>query len=406
MQELVTNIGTVGTAITSPPVVAVPIKYCLYARKSTEEDERQALSINSQIKEMLLVAQRENLTVIEIRRESHSAKASGQRLVYNQLIADIKIGKFDGILTWAPDRLSRNAGGLGAVVNLMDQKLLLEIRTFSQKFTNPPNKKYLLMILGSQAKLENDQRSINVKRGLRTRIEMGLWPGMAPTGYLNEYHKDRPCSVIPDPIRAPVVKQVFEKVAQGMSGRRVYLWLRDKVRFVTKNGKPFHLSNLYLLLRNSFYCGIIEYPRKSKKYYQGKHQPIITKELFDKTQATLDSELKPRTLGKEFAFTRLITCGICGSSISANEKFKNLKDGSVAKYIYYCCNKSKDRACPGNYIKEDLLVGELLKIIDQVDLDKLGIKQQIEQKLESYNKFRHLVLGQSQQEQLQQKILT
>lgn len=67
--------------------------------------------------------------------------------------------------------------------------------------------------------------------------------------------------------------------------------------------------------------------------------------------------------------------------------------------------ESKDRGCPGNYIKEDLLVGELLKVIDEVDLDKLGIKQQIEQKLESYNKFRHLVLGQSQQEQLQQKNL-
>jgi hypothetical protein len=100
--------------------------------------------------------------------------------------------------------------------------------------------------------------------------------------------------------------------------------------------------------------------------------------------------LSQERLGKEFAFTRLITCGICGSSISANEKFKNLKDGSIAKYIYYCCNKSKDRACPGNYIKEDLLVGQLLKVIEEVDLDKLGIKQQIEQKLESYNKFRHL----------------
>ncbi len=198
---------------------------------------------------------------------------------------------------------------------------------------------------------------------------------------------------------------MFEKVGQGESGRRVYLWPRDEVRFVTKNGKPFHLSNLYLLLRNSFYYGQIEYPRRSKKYFQGKHQPIITKEMFDKAQATLDAELKPRTIGKEFAFTRLIVCGICSSSISANEKFKNLKDGSVAKYVYYCCTKSKDRACPGNYIKEDLLVGQLLKVIEEVDLDKLGIKQQIELKLESYNKFRHLVLGQSQQDQLLQKNL-
>jgi site-specific DNA recombinase len=118
MQELSQN-----SAATTTQAAAATTKYCLYARKSTEEDERQALSIDSQIKEMLLVAQRENLTVTEIRRESHSAKASAQRPVYNQLILDVRAGLFTGILTWAPDRLSRNAGDLGSLVDLMDQKL-------------------------------------------------------------------------------------------------------------------------------------------------------------------------------------------------------------------------------------------------------------------------------------------
>ena len=89
------------------------IKYCLYARKSSESDERQAMSIDSQIKEMQTVAQRENLLIKEIREESHSAKQSSQRPVFNQLIIDIEQGEFSGILTWAPDRLSRNAGDLG-----------------------------------------------------------------------------------------------------------------------------------------------------------------------------------------------------------------------------------------------------------------------------------------------------
>ncbi len=72
----------------------------------------------------------------------------------------------------------------------MDAGQLHEIRTYGQKFSNNPNEKFLLMILESQAKLENDNRGVNVKRGLRTRVEMGLWPGVAPLGYLNQKHMD------------------------------------------------------------------------------------------------------------------------------------------------------------------------------------------------------------------------
>ena len=78
----------------------------------------------------------------------------------------------------------------------MDQKSLVEIRTYTQKFTNNPNEKFLLMILGSQAKLENDNKSLNVKRGLKARCEMGLWPGIAPTGYFNDNRSDHKCEIL------------------------------------------------------------------------------------------------------------------------------------------------------------------------------------------------------------------
>src|SRR3989344_4051761 len=129
------------------PVIALPIKYCIYARKSMEAEDRQALSIESQGKEMLALAKRDNLHVVDIKREAHSSKEVGQRAIFNQMLSEIREKKYNGILTWAPDRLSRNAGDLGSVVDLMDKKLLLEIRTFSQRFTDNPNEKFLLMIL-------------------------------------------------------------------------------------------------------------------------------------------------------------------------------------------------------------------------------------------------------------------
>src|SRR5579859_3686683 len=154
------------------------INYCLYARKSTEEEDKQALSIESQVREMTQLAEREGLYIAEIKRESHSSKEVGQRAIYNELLQEIREGKFNGILTWAPDRLSRNAGDLGAVVDLIDQGKLVDIRTYTQRFTNNPNEKFMLMILGSQAKLENDQKVINVKRGLRAWCEQGWRPGV------------------------------------------------------------------------------------------------------------------------------------------------------------------------------------------------------------------------------------
>src|SRR5665213_227125 len=171
---------------TSEQAVTSPVRYCLYARKSTEQDELQALSIDSQIKEMKDAAGRDGIVIVEIRKESHSAKESGQRPVFKQMLEDVRKGMFNGIIAWDPSRISRNAGDLGSVVDLMDQKLIVDIRTHGQRFTNSPNEKFLLMILCSQAKLENDHKGENVKRGLRAKCEIGYRPGAAPLGYLHD----------------------------------------------------------------------------------------------------------------------------------------------------------------------------------------------------------------------------
>lgn len=369
------------------------VKYCLYARKSTESEERQVLSIDSQIKEMLKTAEREGLEVVEIRRESHSAKNSSERPVFNSLITDIRAGKFNGLLTWAPDRLSRNAGDLGSLVDLMDQKLLLEIRTFGQHFSNSPNEKFLLMILCSQAKLENDNRGVNVKRGLRTRCEMGLRPGVAPTGYLNAKELDKRCHAIIDPDRGPVIKQLFEKVAYDKwSGRKLYHWLRFEINFRTKSNHHLSLSNIYIILQNTFYYGVFEYPTKSGNWYTGKHVPLIDKELFDLVQDQLQrSEISKQN--REFAFTKLIFCGLCGSGITACEKFKNQKNGNVHRYIYYGCTRSKDLYCKGGYLREEDLINQLAHVFDKIDVNELGIKMKFEQEVERYRKFRKGVLN-------------
>lgn len=369
MNEIATNpleqTLTSQNIISRPVQQVVQVKYCLYARKSTESDEKQALSIDSQINEMLGIAKRDNLEVVDIRRESFSSKTAGKRPVFNQMLEDVRGCKFNGILTWAPDRLSRNAGDLGAIVDLMDQNILAQVRTFGQVFTNSPNEKFLLMILGSQAKLENDQKGVNVKRGMRTRCEMGLWPGPAPTGYCNYNQKDRLCEVFVDPDRAPAVKHMFERFAnEDVAGRDLYVWLRDDVKFRTTHGKPLSLSNVYKLLNTPFYYGEFEYPKGSGNWYKGKHQPIITKELYIRVQ----------------------------------EKTKHQQNGNVHRYVYYSCSRAKDRYCKGCYIREEKVIEQVADIIDQLDLDKVSLGHKLQHEIERYSEFQSKILNVTPQE--------
>ncbi len=369
------------------------LKYCLYARKSSESDERQAMSIDSQLKEMKELAVKEGLNVTEIKQESHSAKASSTRPYFLEMISEITIGKYNAILTWAPDRLSRNAGDLGSLVDLMDKGKLLHIRTFGQTFSNTPNEKFLLMILCSQAKLENDNKGVNVKRGIRNKCEMGWRPGPAPLGYFNRSYngvKD----IIPDPETSPIVKQMFELVGyKGLSGRALKKWLDHETPLRTRKNKKLPLSMIYIMLKNSFYYGEFEYPLKSGKWYKGSQKPLIPKELFDIVQEKLIVPPKSPWNSKEFAFTRILKCGTCGASITAEERYKNLKDGTRNKYIYYHCTKpfNTDFKCTEPYIREEDLIPQIAEIIEKTDIDEKQISSKLNEEFKRFNKFSEML---------------
>jgi DNA invertase Pin-like site-specific DNA recombinase len=377
------------------------LKYCLYARKSTEAEEKQALSIDSQIKEMSQIAEREGLNIVEVRRESHSAKESGQRPVFEEILKDIDDGIFNAIITWAPDRLSRNAGDLGKLVDRIDQKKLVQIKTFGQTFTNSPSDKFLLMILCSQAKLENDNKSINVKRGMRARCEMGLWPVQPPTGYRKPNERLSKCEVEIDPERALIIKQIFEKIAyERWSGMRVYSWLRYELNFKTHRGFYLSVGNVFKIINNTFYYGRFEFPQGSGNWYDGKHEPIITKELFDDVRASLKTQVI-KSHGKEFAFTRMVKCGACGSGITADEKFKKLQNGGVNRHVYYRCTKSKDRKCTNPAVNEVGLLKEFQKMASTLDLNEVQLTEKLNLEIKKFKKLQAMFLGKENTAEIQ-----
>jgi site-specific DNA recombinase len=361
-----------------------PLKYCLYARKSSEADERQALSIDSQINEMKQLALKEGIEVVDIKRESKSAKDSGGRRAFNELIKGLQQQEFNAILTWAPDRLSRNAGDLGSLVDLMDSCFLKEIRTFSQKFTNNPNEKFLLMILCSQAKLENDNRGINVKRGLRAKCERGVRPGCVPLGYklIRSDNFREPSKTIIDKERAPYIRKMFEYVIKNnLSGRQVNEYLTDE-GFRTKSGKPLTLSMTYRVFKQPFYYGEFEYPKGSGTVYQGSHEPLVTKEDFLEANIKLKTSPKGKWGRKDFYFSKLFKCGSCGSGISGEERIN--RHGK--QYLYYKCNKygGKNR-CKEKYIREEKLIESIARFVDELKENHFRLSRRIQHEVEKLN---------------------
>jgi len=126
--------------------------------------------------------------------------------------------------------------------------------------------------------------------------------------------------------------------------------------------------------------------------YQGKHKPIITKELYDAVQAQVKSQFV-RSESKEFAFTKLMNCGLCGSGITADEKFKKLKGGDVRRHVYYGCTKVRDRNCKCGYINEVDLIKQFEELIDTIDIDEIGIKEKITEEVERFKKFQRSLLS-------------
>ena len=345
------------------------IKYILYARKSSESEDRQVLSIDSQVDELKELAKRNGIKIADIKTEAHSAKAPG-RPVLNQLLEDIETNKAQGIIVWNPDRLSRNSVDIGKIIYLFDLKKLIEVVTPSQIFRNTPNDKFLLGLLCGQAKLENDNKSINVKRGLKAKAERGIYPAPAPLGYLNDRYAERGNkTIVSDPERFELVRKIFELMLSGnYTPPQILKIANNDWDFRTPQGNKLCRSSIYYILTRPFYYGFFEYPIGSNNWYKGIHKPMITEEEYDRIQILLGRKGKPRSKNHIFAFTGMIKCGECGAMITAEEKIKRCKNGNIHHYIYYHCTKHKNQNCVQKCIEVKELERQIIEVLGNIKI--------------------------------------
>ncbi|MDX9859258.1 MAG: recombinase family protein [candidate division Zixibacteria bacterium] len=345
-------------------------KIAIYARKSTESEDRQVLSIDSQIRELRQYAQAKGWTIASVFSESKSAKSPG-RPIFTKLMESVQAGKFDAILCWKLDRLARNPVDGGALIWALDEKTLHAILTPQRELANNGNDKFWLQLEFGMAKKYVDDLSDNVKRGNRAKLEQGWLPQCAPLGYRNDKETK---TIVKDPERFAIVKRMWQHLLTGQYSvteihrRAIEDWgLTNGVRS-NGYGRPLARSAVHYLFRNPFYYGALRY---NGVLYVGAHQPMISKRDFDKAQRILDIESMPKPHRHSFTYTGLLRCGNCGAAITAEHK----KNRYGHRYIYYHCTRHKyPYDCAEKAIEERQLEKQLADWTSSISLPKGFLK--------------------------------
>jgi len=338
------------------------IKYFIYCRKSSEDEERQVLSIEAQLTELREFAKQQNLFVVKEFYESKTAKEPG-REIFNEMLGEIEKGFASGILAWNPDRLARNSIDGGKVIYFVDTLKIVALKFPTFWFEATPQGKFMLSVAFGQAKYYTDNLRENILRGIRQKIRRGELSAKAPLGYFNE---PRLRTIEPD-------KKTFNKVKECLgafaTGQFTLTSIQRKMFSLglvgARSGKPLVLASVEHILKNPFYYGYFSY---RGEVHQGSHKPMISKKLFDKIQEALVVNGKPRKKRGEkgLLYKGFAVCGECGYSITAERKIK--KSGLVYHY-YHCTYKSRTQKCSQTrFLREEELTRQVQDMVQKVSL--------------------------------------
>lgn len=338
------------------------IKFFLYARKSSEDKNKQVQSIDDQVSIMQEVAKRQGLKVVDVLTEVKSGKTPHGRPIFEKMLQRIRAGEANGLIVWKLDRLGRNPVDLGEIQWLLQQTTISVIVTPDKDYL-PEDSSYIISVEGAGASQYIRDLSQNVKRGLKSKIDKGWMPGTAPLGYLNTKTESRGENyIIKDPERFPLLRKAWDLMLTGnYTADQILGKLNDEWGFRTRKSKrkgckPMSRSTIYRMFTNQFYAGMIEYQlggRRNKfgkdfRILPGKQEPMVSLEEFDQVQALLGKKGKPRPNERhEYAFTGIIHCGECGSMISVTTKQKFIKSTKQMKSyeLYYCICARKHKKC-------------------------------------------------------------
>ncbi len=329
------------------------MKYIIYTRKSSEASDRQVLSIESQENELLALADRNGAKVGKIFRESMSAKQPG-RPEFEKLIKLIEQNPCSVLFVWKLDRLARNPVDEGKIKWLLQNKTIAQIIT-PDRIYNPNDNALIASVEFGMANQYIRDLSSNVKRGNRTKLQKGEMPGAAPIGYL-----DNPLTKLKtiDALKAPLIKQAFELYATGAYSLKTVGKMIETSGLRSKLGNPLKKAILHHMFTNPFYYGAI---RHNGEIYQGVHEPIISKTLFDTVQYVLSGKTRPKKQKHFFPVRGYMLCHSCGCLLTATTK--------KGHSYYYCTNGKGNCQQHKKYLRDKAVDKLVAKTLNEIKFD-------------------------------------
>ena len=331
------------------------MKYLAYCRKSSEEESKQVQSLETQERMLMEYATKKNLEVIDIIKESKSAKTDGNRPLFTHLIDRITRGDASGILVLHTDRLSRNGIESGRVIKLFESGFLEEICTPTRVYASAEDLLYIDFDFVFAAHYSRNL-SIRVKEGNATKLAKGEYIGRAPLGYT--YLKNK---IVPDPIRARHITKAFSLYSTGYYTLLQIKDILHKDGFRSRlTGNKLSKTSIHIILLNPVYYGVI---RNQGALQKGIHKPLTTKETFNKVQLVLQGKNRSKKLKHDFLYRNYLTCGNCHCKLTASVKKQ--------RYNYYYCTNGK-KICDEhkNYMDEKYIFKIILNEFQNLSLDK------------------------------------
>lgn len=358
-------------------------KAIIYIRVSTDEQAIKGYSMKNQEEQLMRYCKINNIAVLKIIYEDHSAKTFN-RPEWKSMLKSLnqkRTERPDLILFTRWDRFSRNAGDAYYMIALL-KRMNIEVQAIEQilDLSIPENKLVLALYL-AVSEVENDRKALNIKRALHKAKQEGRWMGPAPKGYANRTTKMGSKQIVPIEPEATMIRDIFTRIAEGN------ITIRGIYRNAVKSGFKCSLHNFYTLIRNPVYCGkikISDFENEKGYLVAGIHEGLISERLFEKVQEILDGRSKKairKSKNTHFPFRGILICPNCSRMLTGS-----VSKGSRSYYAYYhCYNGCKFRIRASNIDEQfvELLQGFNLPDI-VMDLFRIIIKRQFDSYRKDY----------------------
>ena len=336
------------------------MRAAIYSRVSTEEQKSQGFSLQDQERRLRMFCRERGYEVVEHYSDDKSGK-SFQRPEFQRFLKEIKPKKIEGLVCVRYDRFSRDAQKTFSMMAELKSKGVELLFVEQQVDLSIPENYLVHAMYVMLPQIENERRGLNTKKGLRQAMREGRWPRQAPYGYVNETLTKQ---VVPSQ-KAPFVQRAFDLVGnEGRAPMQAYKALKQEGMTCSKQG-------FLNILRKEFYMGQIrirEYLNEPEEIVLGQHEPIISRDLFNRVQGRLRSKNRTKESGLQnrhlFPLRGHLECGNCGKKLTGSES-----QGRNKKYAYYHCQGD----CKERFATE-LANSELIRILKKLDFDQAIIQ--------------------------------